>query len=165
MAQDWDDALGLRSTDTVSTNAACRIAGMDSRRLNEVMVQGAFTCAPSTRRGVPRAWGEDDILALCMFRCLVGERWHLQVAGRAAQELRTLPAENPGLMYATMLFSGDGFVQWQAGQNWSPYVLYEAFKTNSIPLVTSFRVWSLWSYRVNICQGIKNEKSNPGEAA
>lgn len=55
------------------TKLACRIAGLDSLRLNEAVHAGRYPCAPPTRAGASRVFDIDDIVALCVYRHLTEE--------------------------------------------------------------------------------------------
>ncbi len=53
------------------TKLACEIAEIDPLRLNEaIAAKDGYKCAPETRPGVAREFGEFDLIALYLFRFL-----------------------------------------------------------------------------------------------
>ncbi|WP_420004394.1 hypothetical protein [Arenibacterium sp. LLYu02] len=53
------------------TKLACEIAGIDPLRLNEaIAAKDGYKCAPVTRPGRAREYGEFDLIALFLFRFL-----------------------------------------------------------------------------------------------
>jgi len=53
------------------TKLACEIADIDPLRLNEsIAASDGYKCAPETRPGVAREFGEFDLIALYLFRFL-----------------------------------------------------------------------------------------------
>jgi len=54
-------------TKTLSTVAACKLAGLDRARLNEMIHADIYKSAPSTRAGAGRRFGQRDIVHLLLF--------------------------------------------------------------------------------------------------
>ncbi|MEM9043918.1 MAG: hypothetical protein AAGC81_04425 [Pseudomonadota bacterium] len=70
------------------TKLACRIAGIEPKRLNEAIHHGHFKCAPPTRPGAARVFEIDDVVALQLFRVLLGSGFNESKAGEITCEVR-----------------------------------------------------------------------------
>lgn len=68
----------------LTTQAACRVAGLHRDRFNEHVAAGNFGCAPSTIPGRARLFDPDDMIALRLFRELMDDGHDAKRAGEIA---------------------------------------------------------------------------------
>ncbi len=68
--------------------SACRIAGIDKQRFNEIVAAGTYPCAPEVKKGASRRFGEDDLVALFIFVRLVDDDMPIRAAGSLACDIR-----------------------------------------------------------------------------
>ncbi|WP_282052847.1 hypothetical protein [Phaeobacter inhibens] len=82
------------------TKLACEIVDIDPLRLNEaIAAKDGYKCAPETRPGVAREFGEFDLISLYLFRFLTGLGYSQSLASMYAcgvlqslqQSYHTLP--------------------------------------------------------------------------
>ena len=82
------------------TKLACEIAKIDPLRLNEsIAAKDGYKCAPETRPGVAREFGEFDLIALHLFRFLtnmgysqsLASMYACAVKNKLGQAYRVLP--------------------------------------------------------------------------
>lgn len=70
---------------TFHTKLACEIAEIDPQRLNEsIAAKDGYKCAPETRKGKKRTYGEFDLIALYLFRFLTTLGYSQSLASKYA---------------------------------------------------------------------------------
>jgi len=129
----------------LTTQAACRVAGLHRDRFNEHVAAGHFTCAPPTTPGRARLFEPDDVLALRLFRDLLDDGFNAATAGRIACEIATaakLHPNEPTISYVQNYFSGGSAHPSSivpAASEWDKVV----FSGTDIRKVTTFRIGKL----------------------
>ncbi|MEI6485473.1 MAG: hypothetical protein WCO11_04325 [Sphingomonadales bacterium] len=90
----------------LTTVAACRVARIDRQRLNEMISQGDYRCAPETVPGRSRLFDEADLIALFVFARLVEDEVRPSRAGflafRILDGLRADPEANEITIFHAM---------------------------------------------------------------
>ncbi|PWB84011.1 MAG: hypothetical protein C3F11_03640 [Methylocystaceae bacterium] len=90
-------------TPKLTTSAACRVARIDRDRLNEHIAAGRFGCAPDTIPGRARLFDPDDMIALWLFRELIGDGLDVTRAGAAACEVARVARQYPDSNTITLI--------------------------------------------------------------
>lgn len=75
--------------------AACALARVDNKRLNEAVAKGLYPCAPAARRGSARKFTEDDVVALFVYARLLEQEIPQRLAGQVACQVRSKIEEDP----------------------------------------------------------------------
>ena len=72
----------------VRNKLACKIAGLNPDRLNEMIASGQYGCAPQTDGGKARIYDRDDIVCLCIFKMLMDAGMSAGRAGHYASDVK-----------------------------------------------------------------------------
>ncbi len=67
-----------------SASEVCELANVDRDRLNEAIARGDYPCAPETRPGARRMFGEADFIALSVYGALTSRGIPPRLAGGVA---------------------------------------------------------------------------------
>ena len=80
---------------SLTTVAACQVAGINRDRFNEFVAIGDYRGAPPTVAGRARVFSADDILGLVIFRDLMAGGMTAWAAGRISYAVVEVAKENP----------------------------------------------------------------------
>lgn len=87
----------------LTTNQACRIVEIDPSSLNSHIAAGRFPCLPTTIRGSVRLFDFDDVLALWLFRTLLGQIPKAKDAGYFACEIAGKARGRPDAQFISIV--------------------------------------------------------------
>lgn len=79
----------------LTTNLACKVAGLDRYRFNEAVASGFIECAPPTVAGRTRHFERTDMLLLWFYRELLEAGYSRERAGKIACALRVKAEVKP----------------------------------------------------------------------
>ncbi|KPL55486.1 hypothetical protein ABB55_27300 [Prosthecomicrobium hirschii] len=100
-------------TPSLTTVAACRVAGIHRDRFNEFVAAGAYRCAPSTTAGRARTFAPDDILGISIFRDLMADGMTAAAAGEIACAVAEAAKANPQALAISYVRT------WQTATGWT----------------------------------------------
>ena len=87
----------------LTTNQACRVVDIDPGSLNSHLAAGRFPCLPSTIRGSVRLFNAGDVLALWLFRTLLGKTPKAKDAGYFACEIAAKARGRPEAQFISIV--------------------------------------------------------------
>jgi hypothetical protein len=91
-----------------SASEVCRLAHVDRDRLNEAIARGDYPCAPETRPGARRMFGEADFIALAAYGALTARGVPPRLAGGVACSVLTAVENSPAANHLAIIWGEDG---------------------------------------------------------
>lgn len=141
---------------------ALDLAGIGYDRFREYLTRGYYRAAPRTTRGIWRPWGENDVVALVVFKRMMLDGLNPKEAGPIASELRILLEEHPTANRVLQVYSVFGFEHWQLAEGFDPdQAIWTEYGTVA-PTVESWRVWNLERIRANVRSAIERAAQQRG---
>jgi hypothetical protein len=140
------------------TKTACRVAGVDPDRFNELVAAGHYPCAPRTTAGVARVFTVNDIVALRVYAYMVDEGTIPSKAGPLACGLAVLLKVQPHTHRAVCVKPSLRSVEWLASEEFA----FESTHMGGLEII-SVREWRLEPIRARIVHELEEEAAVVGE--
>jgi len=134
------------------TKLACKIAGVDPARFNEMVHFGKYPCAPETNPGSARVFTEDDIIALSIFAELTELTISAEKAGWMACQVLGCIREKPEVTHVS-------FMRGKSYGTFLPFCIDPTKRYGGLPAPMSWMTFDIAARRAHVIELLEEEAS------